>query len=274
MSNTQEKHRQSLERPEGSVAFDVTGNGPLVVCVPGMGDLRSSYRFVQGELAAAGFRVAVTDLRGQGDSGATFTEYGDEPTAGDIAALITQLGGPALVVGSSMAAGSAVLVGAQRPELVTGLVLIGPFVREHDTPAWMRWMLRLMMAKPWAAAAWCGYLPRLYAGTKPADFEGYRMDVRAAMRRPGHARAFSLTTRTRHDAAATALGDVSAPTLVIMGERDPDFPAPAQEAQWIADRLDADVLMVPDAGHYPQAQRPDVVGPALSSFAQKLMRHA
>jgi hypothetical protein len=28
-----------LGRPEGSVAFEVAGAGPLIVCVPGMGDL-------------------------------------------------------------------------------------------------------------------------------------------------------------------------------------------------------------------------------------------
>lgn len=271
---TEESIRQSLERPEGSVAFEVTGHGPLMVCVPGMGELRSSYRFVQGELAAAGFRVAVMDLRGHGDSDATFAAYGDEPTADDIVALIRQLGGPALIVGNSMAAGSAVLVAAHHPDLVTGLALIGPFVRDQDTPAAMRWLLRLMMARPWAAASWNGYLPKLYAGTKPADFEDYRKTVRAALGRPGHAKAFSLTTRTRHDAAAAALRAVTAPTLVIMGELDPDFPAPAEEAQWIADRLHAEVLMVPEAGHYPQSQRPDMVGPALSTFAQKVGRHA
>lgn len=274
MSSTRENNRQSLERPEGSVAFEVTGDGPLIVCVPGMGDLRSSYRFVQGELVAAGFRVAVMDLRGHGDSDATFAAYGDEPTAGDIAALITQLGGPALIVGNSMAAGSAVLVAAEHPELVRGLALIGPFVREHGTPVAMRLTLRLMMAKPWAAASWSRYLPKLYAGIKPADFEEYRKNVKATLKRPGYAKAFSLTTRTRHDAAAAALSAVTAPTLVIMGQLDPDFPAPADEAQWVADQLHAEVLMVPNAGHYPQSQRPELVGPALSTFAKKLGRHA
>ncbi|HYM84544.1 MAG TPA: alpha/beta hydrolase, partial [Candidatus Dormibacteraeota bacterium] len=28
-------------RPGGRIAYDVAGEGPLVVCVPGMGDLRS-----------------------------------------------------------------------------------------------------------------------------------------------------------------------------------------------------------------------------------------
>lgn len=273
MRSTQE-NTQSLERAEGSVSFDVTGDGPLIVCVPGMGELRSSYRCVRGELAEAGFRVVVMDLRGHGDSDTTFAAYGDVPTAGDIAALITQLGGPALIVGNSMAAGSAVLVAAEHPELVTGLALIGPFVREHGTPAAMRLLLRLMMAEPWAAASWNAYLPKLYAGTKPPDFEDYRKDVKATLNRPGRAKAFSLTTRTRHDAAEAALSAVTAPTLVVMGELDPDFPDPAEEARWIANRLNADVLMVPDAGHYPQSQRPDLVGPALATFAQKLSTDA
>jgi pimeloyl-ACP methyl ester carboxylesterase len=98
--------------------------------------------------------------------------------------------------------------------------------------------------------------------------------VKAAIKRPGHAKAFSLTTRTRHDAAAAALSSVTAPTLVIMGELDPDFPSPSVEAQWIAEQLRAGVLMVPDAGHYPQVQRPDLVGPALTAFAAKLGGHA
>jgi pimeloyl-ACP methyl ester carboxylesterase len=65
------------------------------------------------------------DLRGHGDSDASFAEYGDEATAGDIEALIAELGGPAVIVGNSLAAGSSVLVAAQHHELASGLVLIG-----------------------------------------------------------------------------------------------------------------------------------------------------
>ena len=66
-----------------------------------------------------------------------------------------------------------------------------------------------------------------------------------------------------------ALGTVEAPTLVVMGAADPDFPDPAAEADAIADRLDASVLLVPDAGHYPHIERPDVVGPAISDHVHR-----
>ena len=59
-----------------------------MVLVPGMGDLRAGYRFLAQALREAGYRVACTDLRGQGDSDATFPAYGDEETADDVAALI------------------------------------------------------------------------------------------------------------------------------------------------------------------------------------------
>ena len=77
-----------------------------------MGDLRGTWRELVGPLVEAGFRVAVTDLRGHGDADTTFTEHGDIATAGDILALIDELGGPALVLGNSMAGSAAVIAAA------------------------------------------------------------------------------------------------------------------------------------------------------------------
>ena len=114
--------------------------------VPGMGDLRSTYRHVAPTLRDAGFRVVLTDLRGHGDSDTTFTTYGDEATAGDLIALVEHLGGPAVLVGNSMGAGAAALVAALRPDLVSGLVLIGPFMRDPELSIASRLMLRLAMA--------------------------------------------------------------------------------------------------------------------------------
>jgi pimeloyl-ACP methyl ester carboxylesterase len=62
------------------------------------------------------------------------------------------------------------------------------------------------------------------------------------------------------------LHEVSVPTLVVMGTADPDFPDPTAEAEIVADRLNGEVLMVPNAGHYPQAEYPEVVSPAVAEF--------
>src|SRR6476469_2348338 len=113
-----------LDRGEGHIAYDVVGEGPLVVCLPVMGEVRSSYRYNTPTLVEAGFRVATMDLRGHGDSDATFTAYDDVAAGADALALIEELGGPALLVGSSMGAGAAVWAAAERPDLVAGLALL------------------------------------------------------------------------------------------------------------------------------------------------------
>ncbi|TDW29885.1 alpha/beta fold hydrolase [Cryobacterium psychrophilum] len=264
-----------LAQPEGRIAYDIQGAGPLVLLVPGMGDLRSTYRFLTPALVAAGYTVATTDLRGHGDSSSVFSSYGDAVTASDLVALLDDLGTPAVVIGNSMGAGAAVIAAADRPELVNGLVLVGPFVREpaSNTP-FKRLFLRLLMARPWAAAAWKAYLPKLYVGRPPTDFSQYKKDVIASIRRPGYTRAFSLTTRTDHVQAGDSLDRVTAPVLIVMGEKDPDFKDPKAEADWIARTLHGEAVMVPDAGHYPQSQQPERTSAAIIRFLSTLKNHA
>lgn len=260
-----------VTRPEGRIAYDEQGTGPLVVTIPGMGDLRATWRHLTPQLVDAGYRVVSTDLRGHGDSDATFSTYGNEQSASDVIALLESLGEPATLVGNSMGAAIGVLVAAERPELVSGLVLVGPFVRNPAANAFMLGLFRVMLAPLWAAASWTAYLPSLYAGRKPADFSDYRRSLGTAIRRAGYAKAFSLTTRTSHAGAGAALPRVTAPTLVVMGDLDPDFSTPQTEAAWIGETLSARVVMVPEAGHYPQSQRPDVVGPAVASFLSEAL---
>jgi pimeloyl-ACP methyl ester carboxylesterase len=257
---------EMLERADGAIAYESAGSGPLVLCVPGMGDLRASYRHLVPGLVAAGYRVVTTDLRGHGDSATTFSGYGDEETADDIAALLDHLGSPAVVVGNSMGASAAILAAARRPELVTGLVLLGPFGRNPKMSPVVKLLMRAATAAPWVTTTWKAYLPSLYAGAKPADQAEYVGSLIAALRRPGYAAAFSRTTRLSHTAVEQALPAVRVPSLVLMGELDPDFPDPRAEAEWLAGALGGTATMVPDAGHYPQSQRADLVVPAVVEF--------
>lgn len=261
-----------LDRSDGRIAYDVAGSGPLLVLIPGMGDLRATYRFTVSPLVAAGYRVATTDLRGHGDSDTTFASYGDAETAGDVLALIEQLGGPAVIVGNSMGAAAAACAAAERPDLVEGLVLVGPFVRNGQVNSFMRAMMRIAMAPAWVAASWKAYAPRLYAGRRPADLDAHIDSVITSLRRPGYGKAFSLTTRVDHAPAQERLAGITAPTLVVMGELDPDFPDPRAEAEWIATTLSGTVTMIPEAGHYPQSQQPDVVNEAVLDFLSQTVK--
>jgi pimeloyl-ACP methyl ester carboxylesterase len=258
-----------LVRPHGTLAYDERGDGPLVVMLPGLGDLRQQYRFLAPELAVAGYRVVTADLRGHGESSTGWPEYTSEAAGEDLLALLAELdGGPAVVVGNSFGAAPAVWAASERPEAVAGLVLIGPFVREHDTSPAMRAALRVMLGGPWKVRAWGWFYGTLYRSARPDDFDAYRAALLANLAEPGRFEAVRGMV-FRSDAAIEArLDRVRAPTLVVMGSEDPDFPDPAEEARAVAEAVAGEVIMVEGAGHYPHVEMPEVTGPIVMDFVR------
>ena len=282
MNQSRERTTRYLDRGEGRVAYDVQGpaTAPLVVCLPGMGDLRQVYRLTTPALLDAGYRVATMDLRGHGESDTTFTAYGDAAAASDALALVEELGATAgaraVLFGNSMCAAASVIAAADRPDLLAGVVLAGPFVR--NPPATMfaplkMMAMRLALMRPWGLASWLIYYSGLYPTRKPADFADYTAAIKASLKRPAHWRAFVKTTReATHAPAEARLGDVRTPALVLMGTSDRDFKDPAAEARFVGETLSADVLMVEGAGHYVMAEFPELVNPRVVQFVREVVR--
>jgi pimeloyl-ACP methyl ester carboxylesterase len=120
-----------LDITGGQIAYDVTGEGPLIVLSHGIGDRRQAFRFLGPELARAGFRVAAADMRGHGESSlGDWKSISRTDVAGDLVALIRHLGGPAVIVGHSLPGGAATIAAATAPDLVSGVVEVGPFTRK------------------------------------------------------------------------------------------------------------------------------------------------
>jgi pimeloyl-ACP methyl ester carboxylesterase len=257
-----------LTRPEGRLAYDDTGGvGPLVVAIPGMGDLRSEYRFLAPVLVRAGFRVVTMDLRGHGDSDATFTDVERASVGDDLLALLEELGGgPAHLIGCSFGAAAAVWAAAHAPERVLTVTLIGPFVQDHPTPAWQRIGMRLMLARPWGARAWAAWFAKLHVKARPDDFGAHVAGLRASLADPRRLAAVRAMGRTSTAAIDPLLDGLAAPTTVVMGTADPDFADPAAEAAAIARRTGGSVVLVDGAGHYPHVEDPVTTGPAVLSF--------
>lgn len=272
MLHNMPSHTQLVDRGEGRIAVDVAGAGPLVLCIPGIGDLRASFRHLAPALSDAGYRVAVMDLRGHGDSDVGFDAYDDAATAADALAVIDALGGgPAIVVGNSMGAAAAVIAASQRPEAIDRLVLVGPFLRDGKTIG--RLAFRLALLKPWGPRVWRGYFAKLFPTGQPADLAEHRAAVDAALARPGRWRAFQRTAAGSHALAASVLPDVRAQTLIVMGGKDPDWKDPSAEAAWAAKALGGSCVVIPDVGHYPQAERPEVVLDAMLPFLHEARAH-
>ena len=259
-----------LSRDEGRVAYTVQGSGPLVVAVAGMGDLRSSNRELTGPILDAGYRLALMDLRGHGSSDTTFHTHGDVATGEDILALIDALGGPAMVLGNSMGAASAAWAAAERPAAIAGLVLYGPLLREAELSSlarrFSRLLYRLALSKPWGAAFWAGYYRSINTGRKAPWLDQHIRDIRANLGEPGRLRSLrELALQLDHSVVEARLAEISAPMRAFIGDGDPDLKDPVAENQWI-NGLGGQSEVVPDAGHYPHAQRPDLVVPATLAF--------
>jgi pimeloyl-ACP methyl ester carboxylesterase len=275
MTNNQSKPLAFLARPEGNIAYSDTGAGPLVVAVPGMGDLRSTYDDVVPALVAAGYRVVVADLRGHGDSDTTFRTHGDDATGSDLVALVEHLGaGPAVLVGNSMGASAAAWAAAERPGLVRGLVLLSPYLRQPGSPGLQKVMgvaYRVLFARPWGAAFWSFFYSSISKGRGSPRHAEHVAAIRRSMSEPGRLRSFrDLAIALDHSVVEARLPAVKAPALALVGSVDPDFSDPAAELAWITGAIDARGVLVPDVGHYPQHQAPDVVVPAVLEFLAAL----
>jgi len=275
-----------LEIDGGRIAYDVAGQGPLVVLSHGIGDRRQAYRFLAPQLVQAGYRVANADLRGHGESSMGWKSVTGKDAisrtdvAGDLLALIRHLGGPAVIVGHSISGGAATIAAAQEPDLVAGIVEINPFTRTQRINVgallrvrrYRRGLSRLAGTQLFRSLGmWLRYLDVAYP-TKPADYADYRAALAAKLREPGRMAEFMKTGKSTPADAGAQLPSVRCPALVIMGTLDPDFADPRAEGDAIVAAMPSGlgtVAMVEGAGHYPHAQSPDQVAALAIGFLKE-----
>jgi pimeloyl-ACP methyl ester carboxylesterase len=262
---------QFLKLPGGQIAYDDTGGtGPLVICVPGLGDMRQQYRFLAPRLVAAGFRVVTMDLPGHGESSVDWPEYSPAIVGADIVAMIRHLGASkAFIMGNSMAGGSAVWAAAEIPDNVDGIVMIDPFTRVIPTSSFMLAFLKVAMLRPWGPSFWSMYYGSLYKTAPPADLDSYRAALVANLKQPGRIEATKALIFASQAPCEARIPNVHAPVLVVMGTRDSDFVDPAAEADWVATHLHGKKLMVDGAGHYPHVEYPGLVAGAVVGFMKE-----
>jgi pimeloyl-ACP methyl ester carboxylesterase len=264
-----------LDRPGGRIAYTDQGNGPLVVMAPGFGDLKEEFRFLAPVLVAAGYRAVTMDLRGHGQSSTGWDDYTCAAQGRDMLALVAHLdAGPAILIGESISGGSAAWAAAEAPDAVAGLVLIDPFARNVPI-SWLKaalfkTIMNTAFVGPWAPAAWGAFYGSLYPAAKPADFAAYTAAMVANLKEPGRMAAVKAMMRVGRDDVEPRLGAISAPALVVMGSRDPDFDDPAGEAKTMAKLVRGEVAMIDGAGHYPHAEMPEKTAAAIIGFLARL----
>jgi pimeloyl-ACP methyl ester carboxylesterase len=256
---------------------EVAGEGPPVVLLH-EGICDSRMWDAQWEAFAQEHRVVRCDFRGFGRTPYTPGAY---TNAGDLIALLDELGlGPAALVGVSMGGGVALQAAVARPDLVAALVLVGSGIGGHD---WSDEIVR----------AWEEEEAAVERGDLDAAVEvNLRTWVDGPHRSPDEVdpavrekvgemqrRALELYLDGGGDATEEALvpdvgerlGEIQAPTLVLVGELDvPDMHA-------IATRLRRDIpgargATIPAAAHAPTMERPDEFAELVLPFLGEVAR--
>lgn len=110
-----------VDNGDMTLRVEVTGDGPVILCVHGWPELAHSWRHQVAHFADRGFRVAAMDVRGSGGSSAPpeVERYTLRELAGDVAAVAAALDdGPIALVGHDWGAPIAWHTAIRHPDRV------------------------------------------------------------------------------------------------------------------------------------------------------------
>jgi 3-oxoadipate enol-lactonase len=249
------------------IAYDVSGSGPPVLLLhAGIGDRRMWD--AQVPAFAEHFTVIRFDARGFGETrkpDAAFAPYADAIGLLDHLEISR-----AHVVGVSMGSQTAIEAAIAAPERVSALVAVAARTGTPVSPAlragWER-VDELYEAGDIAGAV--EYELRMWVDGPDRQPEAVNPEVRERVRDMNAA----LFTRDDVDGeevpldppAAERLAEISAPTLIVYGDKD--VMDVRQAAAPLAAAIPgARLAVIPDAAHLPQMERPEVFNEIVLEF--------
>ena len=261
--------------PGGNVLRgEAGGQGPPIVQLHGLTAVRRYVTHGSRTLQRSGHEAISYDARGHGESdpAPVGADYSYPELADDLEALLDEvLGGPAVLAGHSMGAHTATALALRRPELVAGLVAIGP-VSTGTQPT------------PETIAYWDGLADGLEEGGVDGFMAVYERDARDPKWRDVVLRlARQRLELHRHpEAVAQAIRDVArsvpfhgleslealdVPALVVASHDDADPGHPYATAKAWAERLPRARLVSEADGESPLAWQGGRLSREIAAFA-------
>ena len=226
------------------------------------------------------YHVVAVDLPGFGDS----PQMNRRATIPDYAELVAKLlrdkgGKPAILIGHSMGGMIAIEITLRYPELVDRLILICPTISGKLSTFTNLFIspIVLMERLPILNVLFALLEPRMFALTdrlmRPISFaertaisdEEYHQ-LRSEARRPfrGRVRAECFWAMRNNDLRGKLSG-INTPALILWGIEDNTVPL--RDASVVADEWpDADLRIIPNAGHWPQFERPEITRRYIRAF--------
>ena len=253
--------------------YERSGSGEPLLLVTGFTISSAVFEPIL-DLYGSRFACVTYDNRGSGRSRSRAAPTSMPQLAADAAGLLDRLGiESAHVYGLSMGGMIAQELALRFPERVRGLVLGGT---SPGGPMAARPSLAELQALGWAMAGGGAGRGRPWlAGALFSDaFRREHPDrVRALLRPfwlhrpPGWGITAHWWATVYHD-TVSRLGRIQAPTLVMHGERD--AMAPVANARLLAERIpDAELVLVPGAGHAYLLEQPEASFAALTGWLDR-----
>jgi pimeloyl-ACP methyl ester carboxylesterase len=272
---------ERLELPGAGVRLEALAAGPrdapLVILLHGFPETAWCWRRQFAPLAAAGYRVVAPNQRGYGESDAprAVRDYGLDPLAADLAALVGALGRErAHLVGHDWGGAVAWWLAATRPESIERLAVINV---PHPS-AMRRQLLRdpRQLARSWyifffqlpgLPERWLRRNLRrmLFATSRRGTFDEPLLALyEQAWSRPGAMRAMLAWYRAalRHPPGRPRLARVAAPTRILWGARDRALVAELVPAS-LRRCESGEVTWFERATHWVHHEEPEAVSAAL-----------
>ena len=264
------------------LAYRTLGTGPLLVCLPGGPGRNSVYLENLAGLDETNTLVLL-DSRGTGESALPSDEssYGAESLARDVEALREHLGLERLrLLGHSAGGKVAQVWAATNPDRVECLILVTTYLEVTPELAEARTAARAARAgEPWfadandaaegmayARGAELGRLERL---ARPFAYGAWTAREREHATSADHQmspRASSrFSTVTPLAELRAGLATVTAPVLVIAGERDGMTP-PLASQQVASCFANGELVELAGAGHFPWVDQPAAFRAAIELF--------
>lgn len=259
---------------QGMIAYDTWGEGGrAVICMPAPGDLREEYNYLAPALAGIGYCPMVMDLRGMGQSTRRWPHHQVEAMVGDVSAILKSAErGATILVACSTSAAVAALSALRMPQRITGLVLISPIIYagKHHRTMWRRFIHHpRLLRTPWGATLWTNAMRKLIP-SRPERTESHLRHIATNLHQPGRLRDLAAMLDTEITEVEHRLSDITVPTLIVMGEKDPLFANPRSCGEYIKSRIpDSELMVIPGAGHYPHWEMPTLTSAVITNWMQR-----
>ena len=223
----------------------------------------------QLEALRDGYRAVAYDLRARTDHYAPAYDLWD--LVDDCAALLDGIGeDSAVIAGMSMGGFMGLRFALAYPERVDGLVLIDSMATPHPEAEREEYA---GLVEPYADVV--EPIPREIAEGSTAELFGETTReekpdlVESWVDRwatyPGAAVRNELNSWLGREDVTDRLSEIDVPTLIVHGEEDPSI-APSQAEPMLDELPDAEMAVIPEAGHTSNLERPDAVNDAIRTF--------